>query len=302
MSQPPWPDWPPPPPPPEEGAGAGGPAPPGWPLPPPAPPGSLAPGWWAPPPARPRGGMRVLAVFLCVALPLLGLGAVWLVLSGISSGGGPAPHATSLTLDSGRVVWSDDFANRGSGWFSGTDSAGSSFVYMGGAYVISGSGDTAHAATAPYSRGLAAMAVSASFTLASAGDIEAGAGLRCDHAGDDSTTHYVAFLFPDGGLQVFRYPGAAESPADEPTSILIGYVPGVGQVGQANRMSLACITVSVGNGSQTTRILVQVNFGTVQSVTDSYATGGDSGWNGGVESEGASTVEYDDFRIRNLEG
>gem|GEM_PF-6359920 len=246
--------------------------------------------------------MRVLAVVLCVALPLLGLGAVWLVLSGLRSGDGPAAHATSLTLGSGRVVWSDDFTNPDSGWFVGTDGAGSTFVYRDGAYVISGSGDTAHAATAPYSTGLAAMAVSASFTLASASDLDAGAGLRCDHAGDDSTTHYVAFLFPDGGLQVFRYPGAAESSADEPTSILIGYVPGVGQVGQSNRMSLACITVSVGNGSQTTRILVQVDAGIVHTVTDSYVAGGGSGWNGGVESEGNSSVEYDDFRVRNLEG
>jgi hypothetical protein len=67
-------------------------------------------------------------------------------------------------------------------------------------------------------------------------------------------------------------------------------------------MSLACITVSVGNGSQTTRILVQVDAGTVHTVTDSYAAGGGSGWNGGVESEGNSSVEYDDFRVRNLEG
>jgi hypothetical protein len=246
--------------------------------------------------------MRVLAVVLCVALPLLGLDLVWLLLSGVAPGGGPAAHATSLTLGSGRVVWSDDFTNPGSGWFVGTDSGGSTFAYRDGAYVISGSGDTAHAATAPYSTALAAMAVSASFTLASAGDLDAGAGLRCDHAGDDSTTHYTAFLFPDGGLQVFRYPGAAEGSADQPTSILIGYVPGVGQVGESNRMSLACITVSVGNGSQTTRILVQVNAGAVHTVTDSYATGGGMGWNGGVESEGYSSVEYDDFRIRDLEG
>lgn len=246
--------------------------------------------------------MNALAVVVCVALPLLGVGVVWLALHASSSGGGPAPHATSLTLGSGRVVWSDDFTNPDSGWFVGTDSAGSTFVYQDGAYVISGSGDTAHAATAPYPTGLAAMAVSAAFTLASAGDLDAGAGLRCDHAGDESATHYVAFLFPDGGLQVFRYPGTAEGSFDQPTSILIGYVPGVGQVGQSNRMTLACITVSVGNGTETTRILVQVNAGAVHTVTDSYPTGGNSGWNGGVESEGSSSVEYDDFRIRNLEG
>ena len=59
----------------------------------------------------------------------------------------------------------------------------------------------------------------------------------------------------------------------------------------------------MGDGSQTTRILVQVDAGTVHTVTDSYATGGGSGWNGGVEfGEGNSTVEYDDFRIRDLEG
>ena len=72
-----------------------------------------------------------------------------LALRASSSGGGPAPHATSLTLGSGRVVWSDDFTNPISGWFVGADSAGRALAYRDGAYVISGSGDTARAATAP---------------------------------------------------------------------------------------------------------------------------------------------------------
>ena len=97
MSQPPWPGWAPPPPPPppaQGGAGAGSPRSHGVARPVRLrrrgasfrPAGGRRPRLPQVPPARPRRGMSVLAVMLCVALPLLGLGAVWLVLSGLSDG------------------------------------------------------------------------------------------------------------------------------------------------------------------------------------------------------------------------
>jgi hypothetical protein len=249
--------------------------------------------------------MTVLAVALGVALVGLTIGAVVLVVSGTLSGGAPAAHAASLTLDSGQVVWSDTAPSSGDGWFTGTDSAGVLYHYSGGSYEIDAgslAGNTdAHASSAPYSTGLAAMAISASVTVTVQGS-EDGAGVRCEHAGRNGTTHYVAFLFPGGTLNLERYAGSSNGTSDFPTTILSTSFADAAGPGQANQLDLACITESASGGTVTTRLLVQVDGGTPVSTTDAFATGGSSAWYGGVESEADSVVDFSDLSIRNLEG
>jgi hypothetical protein len=246
--------------------------------------------------------MTVLAVVLGVALPLLAAGAVLLVVSGsLVSRGKPAPHATSLTLDSGRVVFTDNFSDPTSGWFVGKNSDGTSFSYAGGSYEIDGVAGKAESARAPYPTGLSAVAASASIVLVDQGDLN-GVGLRCEHAGGNQTTHYVVFLFPDGSLDVDRYPGMQGDTIDYPTPILTSSVDNMAPSGQPDRVELACITVSQGGGSQTTRLLVRVGGGSVIATTDTFAYAGDSDWYAGVESDGGTVVDFSDFSLRNLEG
>jgi hypothetical protein len=248
--------------------------------------------------------MVVLAVVLSVLLPLLALGALLLVISGaFSSGGTVAPHASSLSLDGGRVVWTDSVPHSGDGWFSGTDSDGVLFDYENGSYEINAvdvNDDDGHAATAPYSSGLAAMEISAELTVQVPGSL-GGAGLRCEHAGGNATTHYVAFLFPDGTLDLDRYPGSSGGNLDQPTPIGSTSFGDVGGTLQGNEMELACITAAKSGGQQTTRILVEVN-GDAVSFTDTFATSGNSDWYGGVESEADSVVDFNELSISNLEG
>jgi serine/threonine-protein kinase len=262
---------------------------------PPAPP---APSTIPPPgveqsPRRSRRRMLVLGTAALVVIAVV----VAVVVTQLGSSGGPAPTTTagqpSSTPAPGRLVFSDNFTNPGSGWApdSNQDDNGTASYVDAGYQVTALKPDAplnTFSVSSPFTTTLPSVAstVTATFLNSTPAD---GAGVRCDQ-GSRNGLRYTFQANGDGTWVIFKL-GASGQPV-----IAQGKSSAIHTGKSSNILTGQCTEVA--NGA--THLMMTVNGIVVGSATDSHG-GSPISWHAALTvyrnmSSPGTEVRFTDFR------
>ena len=250
---------------------------------------------------RGRAPLRILvaAGMLMLAVAIAAI-VVLLVVAIIKR---PEANPRTTSLRSGSVVYSDQFTSARSGWPQATLASGTTLGYGGGdggGYFIAGEGPFSHFAAPRHATPLTAIAITVTALVADGDARSSGYGVRCDPAVAGQPV-YAFFVTPDGTLLVDRYFGTTSAP----TALDRGLARRVAAVGGRTTITGACILVSAGGGEATVRLVLAVGGAIVADIIDSAPGTGD-GWTAALVTSTtaahASTVDFTNFSIRNLDG
>ena len=282
---PPPPAWAPPP---------GAPPPPAW-----GPPGGA--GWRPPAPpsaARPATGRRrawalaVVAVIVSIAL----VGAAAQLVNNLTHPEHEVGLTTPVTAQRGKVVFSDDFSDPGSGWNTKPQGA-STFQYGPGGFTANAPGDFIYHRNAPYTEPFTQIGTSMTATIAPGAPQGANFGPACTQGATDSDNfHYEFLLTTDSRWKILRHQGVSTNP----TEVLKEGTAPVAAGSDPNTVVGMCATQSDGH---TTRLVMFVDGTQVADITDSQSLPG-NGWVGdmsfGGEPGPTTVVTASQFSVRDI--
>jgi hypothetical protein len=176
-----------------------------------------------------------------------------------------------------RVVYSDDFKDPSSGWRTDTLPQGATFRYTSEGYVVTGTGDYAWFAAAPYREPIQQVSMSATATAVTNDEASAGFGVSCVRGEGTSTIRYELTVRGAGQWRIERRDG----PTGTSTVSLLAEGRSPASPG-ATPMTVtgSCLTQADG---QTTTLEVWVNGSKVGSTVDYADSLAGSGWYGGLQ-------------------
>ena len=210
---------------------------------------------------------------------------------------GPVTLATSLTAGRGKVVFSDDFDDPGSGWIT-KPLPHSSFAYTSGGFTITGSGNFFHHTFAPYTEAFSQVGVSITALQDLDAPLGAGFGVVCRRGSGAAQIEYSLLLVNDRRWQIVRNNG----PDPVTTATLKEGTAPVSPGESPNTVVGMCATQP---DHQTTRLTLFVNGTRVADITDTAPTFQDAGWITGIttasQAPASSTVTAIEFQERDLE-
>ena len=209
---------------------------------------------------------------------------------------GPVTTTSALTVDRGKVVFSDDFHDPGSGWVT-TPSAVATFSYGDDDYMVSGSGSFYDQSYAPYSEPVTQVGISTTATQSVGAPVGAGFGVVCRQGSGQAEILYEFLLVNNTKWVILRHDGL---PATATLTLKEGTAPG-SPGATPNTVAGMCATQPDG---QTTRLAMFVDGVAVADITDSAALPG-GGWVAGIGiasiAATTSTVTATQFTERNLD-
>ena len=221
--------------------------------------------------------------------------------AGASATGSPTPNGPGparLSAGSGVVVFTDDFHDPVSGWFTGTTSSGTAYGYSGGAYVIDGHGYLTHYTLSPYAVPLPQASATITATQTSDAPPGAGLGVMCQQGTGQQLISYWLYISVGAVFHVSVVKGP-DSPNNLSSNIKRG-TSGTGPGSTPVTIVGDCLTAADG---KSTRLVLFVNGVNVADVTDPSTVSG-SGWQMGIvassEASKSSTVTYTRFEERDL--
>ena len=212
----------------------------------------------------------------------------------------PVTADSRLEADGGTVVFSDDFKDPSSGWFTGTAASGTTYQYSSAGYVITGKESLHHLSLAPYSRRLAQLSLETSATQTFGAPNGAGFGVVCDTGQGSSEVHYSLLVLQPGTWFLERTDGPV-SPTNGVTILKQGTALGIPGPTPL-RITGMCATLADGH---TIRLALFVNGILAADTTDS-TTETVVGWVGGIVTSTragqVTTVTFTKFEERDLSG
>lgn len=259
-------------------------------------------------PVRPARGRIVAAVVLVVAV-LIGSAVVVVNASDkqgtdVSALGGPSgspSQAPSGPVGRGRVVFSDDFGDSGSGWTTQSLPSGTTFTYGSDGYVITGSGALHHFSSAPFSVPVPQIQVSMTATQVGGGPNQSGFGVSCRRppldVGPASLNRYE-FLVENGSRFFVERRDGELSTTTPPLLLKEGSAPAAPGA-RPITLTATCSTLADG---RTTRLVFVVNGRTVADLTDAAPKSSSPGWLSSIvvstTASAPSTVTVSHFEVR----
>jgi len=210
---------------------------------------------------------------------------------------GPVTLATALTARRGKVVFSDDFDDPGSGWIT-KPTAEASYAYTSGGFTVTGTGNFYHQTYAPYTEVVAQVGVSVTALQDLNAPLGAGFGVVCRRGSGAAEVKYSFLLENDQRWQIVRHDG----PNPTTTATLKEGTAPVSPGLSPNTVVGMCATQP---DNQTTQLTMFVNGTQVADITDTAPAFQDAGWITGIATASqapvTSTVTAIEFQERNLE-
>ncbi len=223
---------------------------------------------------RPRRRRR-RAVLLAAALVVLATVTI-VVVTQLGSKGGPSPRtaAAPRPASPGRLIFTDNFSNPGSGWApdAGQDGSGAG-AYVAGSYQVTAlkpnNPRNTFSVASPYTPKLTSIAVSVNATILTGAPAD-GAGVRCDQGGRNGL-RYTFETNGDGTWAIFKLGGQGQPLLSQGRSAAIRTGTG------PNTIAGQCTELSGG----VTRLIMTVNGTVVGQATNSHGQG-PIGWHGAL--------------------
>jgi hypothetical protein len=169
------------------------------------------PGYPVPPRSSSRTGLFIAIVAVVTIVAVVGLAVGLLVVAKgalkptVASGAVKA--STEVSLNRGKVVFTDDFKDPASGWTTDTLPSGTTFTYTASGYVVVAKGTLNHFATSPYEVPVEQVAISVAATQSSDAPTGAGYGVSCWRGTDAAELRYVFGITTGGDWEIDRYDG-----------------------------------------------------------------------------------------------
>lgn len=202
------------------------------------------------------------------------------------------------------VVFSDNFKDSHSGWFTGSDQSNITMSYGTDGYSIAGPGSssfdiTALLSNAPYDKPLKSLSVAASAVVTANSEPEAGFGVACVHLSGSIRFSYEFTVTVGGKWNILARTGSQWSNRTAPPILRSGDSPlWAGTVPVTIKAS--CSTAADGS---TTHLVFTVGDKQVADLTNTYFSKVFDGWTGafeGVFTRTSSTATTSWFEERDL--
>ncbi len=198
---------------------------------------------------------------------------------------GPVGPTTPVTATTGMSVFSDDFHDPNSGWYTVANSADADYGYANGSYVVTAKGDFYYFQPSPYSEPKPQISASVTATLDVHTPPDAGFGVDCFRGSGSEVVSYEFTADADAHWYVQRAIG--ETSTAVPTMLAKGSLgsapaPGVLPVTLVG----VCATQSDG---VTTRLVLFVDGKKVADLTDTTSVSSNQGWQCDLLTAGSGT-------------
>jgi hypothetical protein len=259
------------------------------------------PGFGAGSPTQTSGSRPLLVALGILVGAVVVAASIGLLYSRVAPSPSRSPVAASQPAD-GRVVFSDDFTNDSSGWFSGQTSGGSTLAYATRGYEISKttSDPTDVFAAAPYGLAVNGLLITASEYISTDSSDTSGIGLLCRRGTGDNRVQYEFVVSKDGEWTVELRQGVP-SLTTAPTELRRGTSP---TPAGATPITLKATCDTAADG-RTTRLIFVVAGSTVVDFLDKQDALHDNGWFGGVVAAidpPSATIFVTTFEEREISG
>jgi hypothetical protein len=180
---------------------------------------------------------------------------------------------TNVAENRGKVVFSDDFHDSGSGWNVGKLPSGTSFAYQGGEYVSVAVGDLHHYAYSPYDVPVGQLSSTVTATLSTSASDRTGFGVGCGRGQGASRIDYEFLLLSDATWFMERAEGTLNT-SRTPSVLKRGTAP-TAPGAQPLSLQGLCATFP---GSTTTRLVLFVSGHKVGDITDTPSSLPNAAW------------------------
>ena len=213
-----------------------------------------------------------------------------------AEGATPSPNSvttdSTVSGDSGTVVFADDFGDPASGWGTGATPGGVHYGYAGGSYVIrlSGGGNVYDWSAAPYVVPHRQLSVEATGTQSTTAPHATAFGVYCSPGIAEAPPFYEFLDFIDGSWALDRRDGDVGHGRRTVLKTGSAPLPPVSLANVSTTVVGMCATLS---DDHTTRLVFEINNVAIADITDTVANLPGPGWNAGIETYS----QYEDLAV-----